>query len=451
MTTETSENPQHIIVLSVRNVKRLKAVRITPDGKPLTVISGRNGQGKSSVLDGIIYTLAGGRAEPSRLIRDGEDGASVTIDTEDFIIRKRWTAAGGVVTIEARDGGKLAKPQNILASMIGKICLDPFEFSRLKPAEQAETLKSLTGLDTADIEAKRKSLYDERTNANRDADRLRIRADQAQEKRHADVPRQPIDLEPYRARLHEANDAIAARMKEQEGITKSRRELSDAESRIAAAEREVERLKKELSRAQTNVEMLNDTLGIEDMRKDVEARQKALDESSPISVGDAVHDLETAQALNEKVRENADALKLVSEAAEARERSEELTAKIKECDERKAKMIAEAKMPVPGLAIEEGVVTFNGVPFDQASSAEQIRISCAIGLALNPKLRTLIVREGSLLDDDTMRMLAEIAEENDAQIIMERVEIDGHTSVVIEDGEVADENPQGDLFTNNQA
>jgi len=165
---------QHIITLTARNVKRLKAVRITPDGNPVTVIGGRNAQGKSSVLDAIIYTLAGKRSEPKNVIRNGEEGASVVIDTEDFTISKRWTASGGSVTITTRDGSKVSKPQDALDAIIGRVCLDPLEFARMKPAEQSETLRKLTGLDTSAIEQERKRLYEERTIANREADRLRI-------------------------------------------------------------------------------------------------------------------------------------------------------------------------------------------------------------------------------------------------------------------------------------
>jgi hypothetical protein len=66
-----------------------------------------------------------------------------------------------------------------------------------------------------------------------------------------------------------------------------------------------------------------------------------------------------------------------------------------------------------------------------------IKISVAIGFALNPKLKILLIRDGSLLDDDNMKVVAEMAAAAGAQIWMERVGTDEHTSVVIEDGHVA--------------
>jgi len=427
--------PQHIITLIARNVKRLKAVRITPDGKPLTVIGGRNAQGKSSVLDAIVYTLAGKRSEPKNVIRNGESGASVVIDTEDFTISKRWTALGGAVTITTRDGGKVSKPQDALDALIGRVCLDPLEFARMKPAEQSETLRKLTGLDTSAIEAERKRLYEERTIANREADRLRISADQAQLTRQI-APKEPIDVQTIMERLQGVNKHNDEVMAARDALARHGNLVDADEMKIQSAKREVSRLETDLARAKKNVEMLEDTLDISAKKEALALEQTQVDAMKPASSEEIMRELTSAHETNKKVDANKQALKLIAEASKAREKADMLTEKIGECDKHKADMIAAAKMPVPGLAIEEGAVTFNGISLDCASTAEQIRISCAIGLALNPTLRTLIVREGSLLDNDALKMLSEIATENDAQIIMERVGVDAHTSVIIEDGEV---------------
>ena len=76
-----------IVELQAENVKRLKAVEITPDGT-MQVIGGRNAQGKSSVLDAIWLALGGGKAskETPLPIRDGEDKASVRLDLGDLVV-----------------------------------------------------------------------------------------------------------------------------------------------------------------------------------------------------------------------------------------------------------------------------------------------------------------------------------------------------------------------------
>src|SRR5690606_15287184 len=100
----------------------------------------------------------------------------------------------------------------------------------------------------------------------------------------------------------------------------------------------------------------------------------------------------------------------------------------------KAKAIAAANLPVPGLSFDADAVTLNGVPFDQGSDAEQLRASVAIAAALNPKLRVIRIRDGSLLDEDGLQLVAELAEQQDMQVWIERVDASGKVGFVIDDG-----------------
>jgi hypothetical protein len=112
------------------------------------------------------------------------------------------------------------------------------------------------------------------------------------------------------------------------------------------------------------------------------------------------------------------------------------TARIDAIDVEKATAIANAKMPIDGLSFADGVVLFQGVPLDQASGAQKLRVSAAIGAALNPRLRVMLARDATNLDSKSMRLLAEFAEEKDFQIWCERVDETGAVGVVIEDGHV---------------
>ncbi len=102
----------------------------------------------------------------------------------------------------------------------------------------------------------------------------------------------------------------------------------------------------------------------------------------------------------------------------------------------KAKAISAAKMPVPGLEFGEGEILLNGLPFDQGSDAERLRTSIAIAMAANPKLRVIRVRDGSLLDDDAMKLLGEMAETSDMQVWVEVIQTGSEVAVVMEDGMV---------------
>lgn len=102
----------------------------------------------------------------------------------------------------------------------------------------------------------------------------------------------------------------------------------------------------------------------------------------------------------------------------------------------KADAISAAQLPVQGLGFGDGVVTFNGIPFDQASSAEQLRVSMAIAMASNPKLRVIRITDGSLLDEDSLAAIADMAKAEDYQIWIERVDATGKVGILIEDGQV---------------
>jgi len=157
--------------LTAENIKRIKAVEITPDGN-LVVIGGRNAQGKTSVLDSITYALAGASSHPDKPIRNGEDKAKIVCELDDLIVTRTFTPKGGSLMVSNKEGAKYASPQAMLDELTGKLTFDPLAFARMQPREQLETLKSLVGLDFAEMDAKRHQLYEERTLVNREGKKL---------------------------------------------------------------------------------------------------------------------------------------------------------------------------------------------------------------------------------------------------------------------------------------
>jgi len=144
----------------------------------------------------------------------------------------------------------------------------------------------------------------------------------------------------------------------------------------------------------------------------------------------------SAESTNRKVRENRAYTEQSAEARGSREQGSALTEQIEALDAQKAERVEAADFPVDDLSFGDGEVIFAGIPFDQASSAEQLRVSIAMGLAMNPKLKVLLIRDGSLLDEESMELVSKMAEQADAQVWLERVGQDESTSVVIEDGSV---------------
>ena len=145
----------------------------------------------------------------------------------------------------------------------------------------------------------------------------------------------------------------------------------------------------------------------------------------------------TAETNNAKVRANQERSKLGVNLAKLKEQWQALTKMLEDIDANKAGQLASVKFPIDGLSFTDDGVLLNGLPFDQASASQRIKVSAAIGVALNPELRVMLIRDGSLLDDNSMAMLAEIAEKSDTQVWLETVNSNNETAVHIEDGMVA--------------
>lgn len=397
-----------IVQLTSQNVKRLKAVQITPSGE-MVVIGGNNGNGKTSVLDSIMYALAGKSAVPSMPIRKGEKSAEIEVDLGDIKVVRRFTEAGGTtLKVVSKEGASFPSPQKMLDDLIGRLSFDPIEFSRMKPAEQSRTLCDLVGIDTGELDAKRKGVYEERTSVNRTVKTLESRL--AGMVRHADAPDAEVSVS----------------------------EAADAYNRAVLKNDDITGLQKCIEESDAELVKLREQLEIE-VRHNQQLRDGLLQLGEKVDTEPLRQQMQQSEATNRKVRENAAYAEQSQELEDSKGLANRLTTQIETIDIQKAKMIREAAYPIEGLGIdEEGRVMFGGIPFDQCSGAEQVRVSVAMGLAMNPKLRVLLIRDGSLLDEESLRLVSEMAHEADAQVWIERVGKGKEVEVIIEDGMVVE-------------
>lgn len=427
----------NIIKLSSENVKRLQAVEITPQGN-MVVIGGKNGAGKSSVLDSIQYAL-GGEPSDRMPVRRGEDKATIVVDLGEIVVKRTFTAAGGgSLIVTNADGQKQLSPQSILDKLTGKLTFDPLAFSREKPKQQAEILRGLVGLDFTKSEAERQKAFDERTAVNREVKALESRI-QAMPK-HEGAPDKEVstaDILAEQERAAKTNAAFEHKRRtatDMDGAAKragAKVELIGGD--IAGIKKAILELQQRLTTAEAALKEANINLS-----NATEIANRARGEAEgliDIDLSPFKAKAAEAEANNRKVRENAQRASAVALYKTKIAEADKLTAKIEKLDSDRRKAVSEAKYPIPGLMFDTaGGVTLNGIPFEQCSAAEQLKVSVAIGLALNPKLRVLLIRDGSLLDDDSMKVLAEMADQAKAQIWLERVGESDKTAVIIEDG-----------------
>jgi len=394
-----------IIQLKSENIKKLKAVELTFDPKEnVVVVSGKNGQGKTSLLDSIWYALGGKDVVPSKPIREGADKASITVDLGDYVVSRTFTEKGSYLTVESKDGAKYPSPQAMLDQLVGTLSFDPLAFAKQDAKRQRQTLLDMLGISVDTLDAERKTLYDERTFVGRELKQL--------EGQLAGIPKPDPNAPKEEVKVSELADQLAQAKDAQRFNAQQRALLLQAQEQIARLQQEA---------------------------KELESAIKAYE---PVDIPALESQLAEAEQVNEQVR-NARAYTEVMEAGKAKKQEyETLTVKIDAIDAKKSEMLAKANMPIAGLGINEDGVTYTGIPFDQISSAEQLKVSLAIAMAANPQIRVIRIMDGSLLDGDNFKVIQEMADAKDYQVFVEKVDDSGKVGVYIEDGEVKADNRQ---------
>ena len=221
----------------------------------------------------------------------------------------------------------------------------------------------------------------------------------------------------------EAQAAQAAQALEARKADRARwaRELERLRVEVERAERELAAADQAIAAAETPAPEV-DTALLEARR--AELRAEYLAANTRIS-WEAAHRAHQAQV----ERADADAARLQAEA-------DAKTVALAEIDARKAKLLAAAEMPVPGLEVGDDGLLLGGVPFGQASQAERLRCSLAIAMRQSPRLRDVWVRDGALLDDDGIELVRTMAEDHDCRVWLEVVGEDEPGAVVFRDGKI---------------
>lgn len=414
-----------ILELKINNIKKIKAIDIKPDDS-IVAITGRNGQGKTSVLDSIAMALCGKTLIPERPIRDGETEAKVEVDLGDYKITRTWTSNEKTyLTVMAKDGAKYPSPQALLDKLVGSLSFDPLEFSRMESKKQKEILQQLIGLDFSGLDTKRAGLFEERRRLN-----VGIRDMEGKIKSMPyvqDVGANELNITDL---LEEQKSAFTiANFKE-----KKEREFENCNSNILD-------LNKEKNKIVLQIEALQNELkeNQEKIQDEIINLSKISEEIASIDVPDlnAINfKIKNANEINQTIKNNnaRDELKKAHDTKSIE--SNELTKAITQIDEDKMLALRFAKYPIDGLSINDDGVSFDSIPFNQCSAAEQLKISVAMGLALNPSIKVILIRDGSLLDKDNLNAIAAMATDNEAQIWIEKVSDDESVGIYIEDGEV---------------
>ena len=443
-----------VIQLEIENVKRIKAVSITP-GEHLVEIAGNNEQGKSSVIDSIAFALGGQKLCPVKPIRDGElrASAAVTLNSEeygDIKVERTWTAKGSSLTVTNAAGAKVARPQEILDKLVGSLTFDPLAWKRMEPAKQRAVLVDLLGLGDklTTIDVGRTAAVKLRTDARAHVKRLDLEASQIVVAEG--TPDDDVSVGNLMTQLDDAR-SVNAENSEKRGKLQSFQgnEVSAAKQVDLAAgdikdhEDRISELRNQIKLAESAKLVASErwtaaTESAKEAVKETRAYSKTLESLEDVDDQPIRESIANAETVNAAVRDRKLAKQTRKRAVQYQEQADKADGIVKNLDDDKIKMLADAKFPVDGMAFSADGVTVNGIPLeDGCSAAQQLRVSLAMGMAMNPDLRVLLVRDGSLLDDANLQVVREMVTKEGYQLWIERVgEGSGESAIVIEDGMV---------------
>jgi DNA repair exonuclease SbcCD ATPase subunit len=419
-----------IIKLRAENVKKLQAIEITPTENTV-VISGRNGQGKTSVLDSIWFALAGKDAMKNtvRPIRDGQKKASVTLDLGEYVVTRSWTDNDKTyLKVENKQGASFKSPQAMLDALIGRLSFDPLAFAGMDDKAQLKTLMGLVDLpiDPAALDAKKKGIYDQRTEINREVKRLEGQLAGLKEP-SPDVPEEEVSATSVMTELREAQKVIEENNQQRATLKNWKTEAENISREIDGIDKELERLTLKKNGLIEAAVMLGEK--IEKGEYHVSALVDPDLDSYQVK-------LAQVEETNAAVRNAKKYFLTLNEMNLQKVASGLMTEQIEKIEQEKEEALKAAKFPIDGLSFDENGVTYQGIPFSQCSDAEKLRVSMAMAMALNPQLRVIRITNGSLLDADNMRLINEMASDKDYQVWVEVVDSTGKLGIYIEDGMV---------------
>lgn len=435
-----------ITCVQVEGYKRLRKVSIKPDAdRHLILIGGRNRQGKSSLLDALTAAFGGAKAVAGDPVRHGAEEAAIFVELDGGKLTiDRVIKPDGTTQLEVRDEeGALRKPQETLNTLIGARFLDPLKFLKLSPKDQRSQLMKLIpeAARIADLDVRNAKARDRRTEVGRDLNKAK-----GELARLAEVPvGELVDVAALTAELRafgeqqRAGEAAAAESERRE------RDAVTANDRLGGVLTQIEDLRRALVQLEGRVPELQAEL---DRKRGAAATARAAFETASAAWKASMPrrdqlDAELAGATehNDTVSKarahNARRAEAAAAVAKLDADYETCTTAITMIEQRKADILAAAKLPVDGLAIGEDCILLAGVPFAQAAQSEQWRVALAVEIDGSRGLNDVWIKDGAVLDDDALELVATLAAAAGKRVWVERVGTKDAGVIVIQDGQVA--------------
>lgn len=419
-----------ITALEAENVKRIKAVALTPSPTGLTLVGGNNNQGKTSVLDALAWALGGDRFRPDAAQRDGAVAPAhlkVKLSNGVVVERKGKNASLTVTDPTGRRSG-----QQLLNAFVEPLALDLPRFMEATDKEKADILLRIIGigteLHTRDMEIK--ALYDKRTFTGQLAAQKKHFAEELIS--YPDAPEKPVSASDLIRQQQEILARNGENQRKRNQLDKLIDEKNQLNFTLRDLDEKIEDLKEEYNQTQTK---------FTDLEKQIfQARKSAaqLQDESTAELEASIRDIEE---INQKVRANLEKSRAEDEAAQYDSEYKRLTEAITQKRADRMALLNGADLPLPGLGVEDGALTYNGKHWRDMSGSDQLRVAAAIVRRLNPDCGFVLLDKLEQMDMTTLQEFSAWLEAEHLQAIATRVSTGSECQIIIEDGMVKDADP----------
>ena len=405
--------------LEIENVKRIRAVKLEPTANGLTIIGGKNNQGKTSVLDSIAWALGGETFRPSEATREGSvipPNLKVVMNNGLVVERK-----GKNSTLKVTDPSGQKAGQQLLDSFVEKLALNLPKFMESSGKEKAKTLLQIIGVgeQLTAMNQQETELYNERQAIGRIADQKEKYA-----KEQIYFPEAPKDLVSPSDLIRQQQE-ILARNGENQRKREQANQILESYNRQCGL---VKSLETELLEARQKLNALAD---------DLETANKTAKDLQDESTAELEESIANIEEINRKVRANLDKEKAEDDAREYRKQYQGLTDQLEKVREEKAALLNSAELPLPELSVRDGELIYKGQKWDNMSGSDRLKVSTAIVRKLNPECGFVLLDKLEQMDLDTLQEFGEWLEAEGLQAIATRVSTGDECSIIIEDGYVA--------------
>lgn len=418
-----------ITALQAENVKRIKAVQIEPAPTGLTIVGGNNNQGKTSVLDAIAWALGGEKYRPNAAAREGAvSPPHLRVALSNGIVVERKGKNGSLTVTDPT--GKRAG-QTLLNEFVEQLALDLPRFLNASDREKADTLLKIIGVgdQLAQLERQIKAVYDKRTAIGQIAAQKKAYAEEMQE--YPDAPAEPVSAVEL---IRRQQDILAKNGENQ----RKRARLAQLEEKEAQLGRRVRELEQELEMAEHQLAAAQQD--VQDARKSA----AQLQDESTAEIEAALADVEET---NRKVRANLDKTRAREDADGMAAQYADLTTQLSQLRKDRTDLLNGADLPLPGLGVEDGCLTYNGRHWTDMSGSDQLRVATAIVRKLNPDCGFVLLDKLEQMDLRTLQEFGAWLQQEGLQAIATRVSTGGECQIIIEDGRVAGEEPAAEPVT----